>query len=102
MINFIEETLSEFSENIAELNDRAIRSEQYWGNRVPMMVMEECGELIQAISKAERGKDPVRLKLKEEIRDVVIGLLMLTEYYDIEHTDILFMALNKLKEERKN
>lgn len=33
---------------------------EYWGNKMPMLAMEEAGEYIQAISKYERALDEVK------------------------------------------
>ena len=49
--------------------------------------MEECAELIQAISKAKRG-NPNKENLKEEIADVLICIEMLKQMYHISDKDI--------------
>lgn len=45
--------------------------------------MEECSELIQAISKRLRGKPGATDNLAEEMADVIICLYLLKEMYDI-------------------
>lgn len=56
----------------------------FWNDRVPMMVMEECAELIQAISKFNRHMNPETSQdLIDEIGDVYISLEMLRQYYKI-------------------
>lgn len=49
--------------------------------------MEECAELIQAISKSVRGKD-VKESLTEEIADVLICIEALKYMHGIEDVDI--------------
>lgn len=72
---------------------------KYWGDLFPMMAMEECGELIQAISKMERFKSghlpkyadhemSYKDNLLEEIRDVYMVLATLQVLYDIKNTDV--------------
>ena len=63
---------------------------RYDGNKAPMIVMEECGELIQAISKVERAdlKDKRKVvdeKLTEEMCDVYICLSLLHARYNIDY-----------------
>ena len=58
---------------------------EYWDNRMPMMVMEEAGELIQAISKLERSFCKPGSKeaenLIDEIGDMYIALKALELHY---------------------
>lgn len=49
--------------------------------------MEECAELIQAISKAKRGKLDTE-NMTEEIADVLICIEMLKKIYDLQDCDI--------------
>ena len=49
--------------------------------------MEECAELIQAISKEKRGKHDYK-HLAEEIADVLICISMLQDMYEIDGSDI--------------
>ena len=49
--------------------------------------MEECAELIQAISKEKRGKHDDK-HLAEEIADVLICISMLQDMYEIDSSDI--------------
>ena len=49
--------------------------------------MEECAELIQAISKEKRGKHDYK-HLAEEIADVIICISMLQDMYEIDGSDI--------------
>ena len=51
------------------------------------IAMEECGELIQAISKAKRGKLDEE-NLAEEIADVFIAINWIMEIYDIDMTEV--------------
>lgn len=52
-----------------------------------LIAMEECGELIQAISKAKRGKLN-KDNLSEEIADVLICIHWLQKIYNITMSDI--------------
>ena len=52
-----------------------------------LIAMEECGELIQAISKAKRGKLD-KDNLTEEIADVLISIHWLQKIYNITMRDI--------------
>lgn len=61
------------------------------------IAMEECSELIQAISKAKRGKLD-KDNMTEEIADVLICLEWITQIYDISEDDIVEWLT--LKEDR--
>lgn len=68
--------------------DTIEKSIQHYGEENQSTVcMEECAELIQAISKAKRGK-PNKENLKEEIADVLICIEMLKQMYAIPSSDI--------------
>lgn len=58
--------------------------------------MEECSELIQAISKAKRGKLN-KENLIEEISDVLICMDWLKEMYKINESELDNMILFKKK-----
>lgn len=65
--------------------------EHYGRNTQSIVCMEECAELIQAISKVKRyGIMDIayRLNLIEEIADVYICLEMLRQMYGIGFADI--------------
>ena len=71
--------------------------------------MEECAELIQAISKVYRANtcaamDKARLNLIEEVADVLICIQQLMEMYKIEEAEIQEIIDKKCKrqEERVN
>lgn len=51
------------------------------------IAMEECGELIQAISKAKRGKLN-KINLSEEIADVLISINWIRQIYNISDEQI--------------
>lgn len=61
--------------------------------------MEECAELIQAISKMKRGKD-YRENLSEEIADVMISITQLRLIYGIKAEDINNWILKKQERQR--
>lgn len=59
-------------------------SVERFGTRLQSVVcMEECSELIQAISKRLRGKSDPDGNLAEEMADVVICLHLLQDMYDV-------------------
>lgn len=59
----------------------------YGKNNQSTVCMEECAELIQAISKAKRGKID-RDNMIEEIADVLICVEMLKQIYNIPDRSI--------------
>ena len=60
----------------------------YYGKDVQSTVcMEECAELIQAISKEQRGKSD-KNHLAEEMADVLISIELLKEIYDVSNEQI--------------
>lgn len=64
------------------------RSVDHYGEEIQSTVcMEECAELIQAISKAKRGKIN-RDNMIEEIADVLICIEMLKQMYMISDKKI--------------
>ena len=55
----------------------------YYGpEKQTTVCMEECAELIQAISKEKRGKNDI-LHLSEEIADVLISIEILKQVYGV-------------------
>lgn len=65
-----------------------IKSIQHYGqDNQSTVCMEECAELIQAISKAKRGKIN-RDNMVEEIADVLICIEMLKQMYMISNEKI--------------
>lgn len=77
------------------------------GKLLPMTMMEECGELIQAVSKIEGSNYDIpqeeKLKLKQnvidEMCDVLICMSALSHRYSISEDDILKRLDKKLKEQ---
>lgn len=68
----------------AERNAVWHESVERFGTRLQSVVcMEECSELIQAISKHLRGKSDPDDNLAEEMADVVICLHLLQDMYDV-------------------
>ena len=61
--------------------------QHYGKNNQSTVCMEECAELIQAISKAKRGKIN-RDNMIEEIADVLICIEMLKQMYMISEDKI--------------
>lgn len=68
---------------------------EWWNSKMPMMAMEECAELVQAISKFERNDlfEPeiknVYGNLVKEIADVYISIHALIHWYGEEYGDLL-------------
>ena len=57
--------------------------QNFWGDKMPMLAMEEAGELIQAISKYEREQNDItRQNLIDEIGDMWITLMALQARYE--------------------
>ena len=74
------------------------RSIEHYGKDVQSTVcMEECAELIQAISKEKRGKSD-KSHLAEEMADVIICIEMLKEIYSI--SDDMISEWIQIKEAR--
>ena len=61
--------------------------EHYGADLQSTVCMEECAELIQAISKEKRGKSD-KNHLTEEIADVTICLEMLMQIYEIPDSSV--------------
>ena len=61
--------------------------EHYGKETQSIVVMEECSELVQAVSKELRGKSD-KNHLAEEIADVYICLELLKQMYGITNSDI--------------
>lgn len=57
--------------------------EKYGKETQSIVCMEECSELIQAVSKCLRGKPDATDNLAEEMADVTICLHLLQEMYGI-------------------
>ena len=71
------------------------RSIEHYGKDVQSTVcMEECAELIQAISKEKRGNSD-KDHLAEEISDVIICIEMLKQIYNITEDEIYSWVINK-------
>ena len=71
------------------------RSIEHYGKDVQSTVcMEECAELIQAISKEKRGKSD-KENLAEEMADVLICIEMLKQIYNVTEDEIYSWVINK-------
>ena len=71
------------------------KSIEHYGKDVQSTVcMEECAELIQAISKEKRGKSD-KENLAEEMADVLICIEMLKQIYNITEDEIYSWVINK-------
>lgn len=69
-----------------------------WGKQAQiMMVVEELGELLQAISKVERDVNGCEVEeLADEIADVEIMLTQLKTIYSIDDTLVQQIKMGKL------
>lgn len=67
---------------------------KYDENLCSTIAMEECAELVQAISKAKRGKLD-RANVAEEIADVLICIEWIKEAYEISEEEINTWKLEK-------
>ena len=71
------------------------RSIEHYGKDVQSTVcMEECAELIQAISKEKRGNSD-KDHLAEEIADVIICIEILKQIYNITEDEIYSWVISK-------
>ena len=76
-----------------------IKSIQHYGqDNQSTVCMEECAELIQAISKTKRGKID-RNNMEEEIADVLICIEMLKLMYSLSDSNIDEWILKKQQRE---
>ena len=91
---------------VKDLKEKTASVNEHWGNRMPLMACEECGELIQAVSKMERrlaahvAFDKEYDNLVEEIGDVFITMGALMNRYCVSAEDISKAIDSKLSEER--
>ena len=76
---------------------------RYGADAQAMVHMEECAELIQAVSKmrraanAEKKDDAARYNLVEEIADCLICMKQMQEIYGISDHDIQLMVDRKCR-----
>ena len=71
------------------------KSIEHYGKDVQSTVcMEECAELIQAISKQKRGKSD-KDHLAEEMADVIICIEILKQIYNITEDEIYSWVITK-------
>lgn len=89
-----------------ELDEKLVEDvSNYWNDRMPMMLMEEAGELIQAISKYERkvmnpksdskstkseplNEEEMKYRVIEEMRDMYISMAAIQKQYGITPQEI--------------
>lgn len=71
------------------INEKIIKKtlEHYGEDYMTTVCMEECAELVQAVSKAKRG-DIDKYHLSEEMADVIISISILQEAYGIDSEEI--------------
>ena len=73
----------------------------FWGDKLPLNFCEEAGELMQAISKMERGIGDAETVLKE-MADVYICMGGLAKRYGFSMGDVEYWVSQKLLEEKEN
>lgn len=73
----------------------------FWGDKLPLNFCEEAGELMQAISKMERGIGDAETVLKE-MADVYICMGGLAKRYGFAMADVEHWVSQKLLEEKEN
>lgn len=66
-----------------------------------VVCMEECSELIQAISKRLRGELDLDDNLAEEMADVTISIYQLQKMYDVKDEDIHKWIDRKTERQRR-
>lgn len=74
---------------MVEINDEIVEKViiHYGKENQSIVVVEECAELIQAVTKELRGKS-WKLHVIEEMADVYICLEMLKQMYEITDSDL--------------
>ena len=72
-----------------DINQKIVKKavEYYGEDYMATVCMEECAELVQAISKMKRGEND-KYHLAEEMGDVLICIENLQEIYGIENEEI--------------
>jgi len=81
-------------EDIKEVCQKAI--DKYGKTAQMDMVIEECAELIQAVSKNKRGRDN-RNNIVEEIADVELMIEQLKLMFDISEQEVGYWKHCKLQ-----
>ena len=74
---------------------------RYLDSMDSVVCMEECSELIKAISKRLRGELDIENNLAEEMADVTICLYQLARMYDVDDTDVHAWIDRKTERQRK-
>ena len=75
--------------------------ERFGRDKQSIVCMEECAELIQAVSKRLRGRPDPEHNLAEEMADVTISLYQLTRMYDVDDADVHAWIDRKTERQRK-
>jgi NTP pyrophosphatase (non-canonical NTP hydrolase) len=67
-------------------------------NEAEIILMEECGELIQALSKVIRtgGRKDTVANLKQEIADVQVLISFVCDKHDINSQDLNYRMSDKV------
>lgn len=71
-----------------QVDRRAVWLERFGRDKQSIVCMEECAELIQAVSKRLRGRPDPEHNLAEEMADVTICLKLLQIMYDITDDEL--------------
>ena len=75
--------------------------EKYGKTMQSIVCMEECSELIKAISKRLRGELDIEDNLAEEMADVTVCLYQLSRMYDVDDADVHAWIDRKTERQRK-
>ena len=87
--------------NRQELTRMNLQNADFYGaDRQLNQLIEECGELIQAISKSLRGKEDTTNNIEEEIADVEIMLEQIRCLLNLSEETINEIKISKVKRER--
>lgn len=95
----------QYGVDINELSPKLTMVSDHWGDRMPMMAMEELAECSVAISKMERDVNygtKAREDLLAEISDVYISLFAISMHYDIKGNEIEHRINEKLAMDKRN
>lgn len=71
------------------------------GAKLPMVLMEETGELVEAVSRRLRGRDTDDYSILEESADVILDVLCICKYFGISTEDLQKALMVKCKRQEQ-
>lgn len=90
-----------------ELANKIQEATMFWGTKWPTMCMEEGAEFIQAVARMDRATTTLKgsidewctsyEKLTGEMANLLICIVGLSNYYDIDPLEIRFIMEEKVK-----